>query len=222
MAFLRILSIWLLTLVGPVIAADVNVVDGDTFDLDGVRYRIHGIDAPEAGQNCSTKKGGTWECGQAALTALEEIVFSASRVHCDRGTPDGYGRIVAVCWADERDIGQALVERGLAWAFVKYSSDYVADEAAARTSGEGIWAAKSEPAWVYREERWASFGSQAPDPNCPIKGNINREGEHIYHMPWSPAYAKTKISPSKGERWFCDEAEAIAAGWRPAYWGRRR
>jgi len=27
-------------------------------------------------------------------------------------------------------------------------------------------------------------------------------------------YSKTKINESKGERWFCSEAEAKAAGWR--------
>jgi hypothetical protein len=37
----------------------------------------------------------------------------------------------------------------------------------------------------------------------------------IYHMPWSPWYAQIKIDPAKGRRWFCTEAEATAAGWRP-------
>jgi hypothetical protein len=34
-------------------------------------------------------------------------------------------------------------------------------------------------------------------------------------MPWSPWYGKVRINKSKGERWFCSEAEAVAAGWRP-------
>jgi hypothetical protein len=34
-------------------------------------------------------------------------------------------------------------------------------------------------------------------------------------MPWSPWYGQIKIDPDKGKRWFCTEAEAIAAGWRP-------
>jgi len=53
--------------------------------------------------------------------------------------------------------------------------------------------------------------------NYPIKGNINAKGEKIYHAPWSKHYAATKIDTSKGERWFCSEAEAKAAGWRAAY-----
>ncbi|WP_445081443.1 sunset domain-containing protein [Paracoccus versutus] len=47
---------------------------------------------------------------------------------------------------------------------------------------------------------------------------MSNKGERIYHTPWSPAHAKTRIDESRGERWFCDEAEAIAAGWRAARW----
>jgi len=53
-----------------------------------------------------------------------------------------------------------------------------------------------------------------PDPACLIKGNINRKGARIYHLPGSSDYAQTRIDGSAGERWFCSEAEAQAAGWR--------
>ena len=49
--------------------------------------------------------------------------------------------------------------------------------------------------------------------NCRIKGNISDSGR-IYHLPGSSAYDKTRIDESKGERWFCSEAEARSAGWR--------
>ncbi|MGN6303602.1 MAG: sunset domain-containing protein [Mesorhizobium sp.] len=51
---------------------------------------------------------------------------------------------------------------------------------------------------------------------CVIKGNINSNGERIYHPRGQEHYGRTKISESKGERWFCSEAEAQAAGWRAA------
>ena len=57
--------------------------------------------------------------------------------------------------------------------------------------------------------------AEAPG-GCPIKGNIARDGERIYHTPWSPWYGRTQISAAKGERWFCDEGAAQAAGWRAA------
>ncbi|QGY44830.1 hypothetical protein GM418_14485 [Maribellus comscasis] len=49
---------------------------------------------------------------------------------------------------------------------------------------------------------------------CNIKGNISKDGKKIYHTPDSPWYAKTVISTSFGERWFCTEQEAENAGFR--------
>ncbi len=50
---------------------------------------------------------------------------------------------------------------------------------------------------------------------CTIKGNISLYTEkHIYHMPGQPSYNQTIINFRKGERWFCSEEEARAAGWR--------
>jgi hypothetical protein len=53
--------------------------------------------------------------------------------------------------------------------------------------------------------------------DCNIKGNISIEtGERIFHVPGQEYYSATKIRPQYGERWFCSEAEAWAAGWRKA------
>jgi hypothetical protein len=41
-------------------------------------------------------------------------------------------------------------------------------------------------------------------------------GERIYHVSGQPYYDKTLINWRTGERWFCTEQEAIAAGWRKA------
>lgn len=49
---------------------------------------------------------------------------------------------------------------------------------------------------------------------CNIKGNVSTRGERIYHVPGQKYYQETRISASHGERWFCSEDEARAAGWR--------
>ena len=52
---------------------------------------------------------------------------------------------------------------------------------------------------------------------CDIKGNISVEtGERIYHLPGQKYYSSTRIDVSRGERWFCSESDARAAGWRKA------
>ncbi|WP_075293385.1 hypothetical protein [Pararhizobium arenae] len=55
------------------------------------------------------------------------------------------------------------------------------------------------------------------DSACDIKGNISiNRGERIFHVPGQENYLDTKIRANYGERWFCSEAEARAAGWRKA------
>ena len=52
---------------------------------------------------------------------------------------------------------------------------------------------------------------------CNIKGNIAASGERIYRLPRDMSYNAAVVSVSKGERWFCSEIEASAAGWRHSY-----
>jgi hypothetical protein len=115
--------------------------------------------------------------------------------------------------AGDQDVSAWMVRQGYAWAFVKYSKTYVKEEAAARAERLGIWQGEAIPAWDYRAQRWANAQPQAPQ-GCAIKGNVTANGK-IYHMPWSPWYAQIKMDPVRGRRWFCTEAEAVAAGWRP-------
>ena len=49
-----------------------------------------------------------------------------------------------------------------------------------------------------------------------IKGNVNANGERIYHMPGQEFYGKVRMDFGKGKRWFCTKEEAEAAGWRKA------
>jgi hypothetical protein len=51
---------------------------------------------------------------------------------------------------------------------------------------------------------------------CDIKANISETGEKIYHTFASGSYTRTIVTADKGERWFCNEVEAKAAGWRPS------
>ena len=194
-----------------------SIVDGDTLDVGPIRIRLNGIDAPEIGQACGRAGGGEWDCATAAANRLEALI-AGGPVDCIALEQDPYGRVVATCRSSaDEDLGSVLVEEGLAWAFRQYSQVYVEQEGHARAARLGIWQGAAEAPWTYRENRWDRAAAASPRPGCPIKGNISvGSGERIYHTPWSANYDRTVIDESKGERWFCDEAEAIAAGWRPA------
>ncbi|MGA1262372.1 MAG: cold shock domain-containing protein [Prochlorothrix sp.] len=61
----------------------------------------------------------------------------------------------------------------------------------------------------------SSTGSGQAPAGCNVKGNVSYDsGEKLYHVPGMEDYEGTKIDPDRGERWFCSEEEAIAAGWR--------
>lgn len=199
------------------VAGAARVVDGDTLEIGAQVIRIHGIDAPEASQTCQLPKG-TWDCSTAAVNLLRAMI-EGKEVRCAGHEFDQYERLIARCATDEvPDIGAQLVTAGLAWAFIKYSNDYIGVEKGPRAKKIGVWQSKTQPPWEYRARRWETAAkSTSADGDCPIKGNINAKGERIYHAPWSKHYAKTQIDTLKGERWFCTEAEARAAGWRAPY-----
>ena len=206
-----------------VIYGEATAVDGDTLIVNATTIRLFGIDTPEAGQTCPAAAGSVWACGSAATDRLSELL-SLGPIACEGGDLDDYGRTLAVCDAsDGTQVNATLVVEGFAWAFVRYSTDYVEQEAAARSAGLGIWQAPTEPAWDYRADARAAIIDNQPTPpgDCLIKGNINRDGERIYHLPSTPSYTETVIRLEDGERWFCTEQEAIDAGWRAPLLGVR-
>ena len=193
-----------------------TVVDGDTLKIRGQRIRLHGIDAPESGQSCRTADGTPWRCGQKASLALSDRL-GRSPVTCTAHDTDRYGRLVAVCHQEDgTDINRWMVAAGHALAYRRYSMDYVAAENAARAAGAGLWQGSFVPPWDWRRgTRLPAAGrSVSSGTDCRIKGNINSKGQRIYHVPGSAFYTRTRINKARGERWFCTEAEARAAGWR--------
>lgn len=203
---------------GPVLGAEISgearVSDGDTLVIDSLHIRLYGVDAPETGQSCQTAQGADWDCGAAAKARMEALT-AGQTVRCQPADQDRYGRTVARCAAGDVDLGGTLVAEGLAWAYVKYSPLYASAEAEAHKRALGIWQGRAQVAWDYRAGRFVEASGGPPDAACAIKGNINSKGVKIYHMPGTRWYEGVHVNESAGERWFCDPAEAEAAGWRP-------
>lgn len=204
-------------LAAPLPPAPADAVDGDTLRIGDIRLRLHGIDAPELDQTCATPAGDSWPCGLWARETLAEMV-QGRPLDCQDLGPDRYGRRVARCLLDGRDIAAQMVSQGAAMAYRRYSDAYVPHETKARQALRGIWAAGTPtPPEAHRSATQVPAASAAaPDDACQVKGNIGRSGK-IYHMPGQRDFAATQIDPSKGEAWFCSAAEAQAAGFRPAH-----
>ncbi len=195
----------------------VRVIDGDTYDVGAVRVRLYGVDAPEIGQTCTNGDGVQWDCGTWAADQVRARI-GQRKVVCEKVTEDQYGRTVARCALAGQDLGRMLVAEGLALAFRRYAMDYDLDEKGAVVAGRGIHAhlfdRPEDHRRMVREDLAAK--ARAPQSGCVIKGNRSGSDKRIYHMPGQADYDATVITEAKGERWFCSEAEARAAGWRRA------
>lgn len=128
-------------------SANVTVIDGDTLKLGSERIRLHGIDAPESQQRCTDG----WQAGEAARRALAGLV-STGAPSCERVTTDRYGRTVAVCRVNGKDIGGEMVRRGLAWAYTRYSERYLPEETLARVERVGVHARTCTPPADWRAQ----------------------------------------------------------------------
>lgn len=220
----------------------IHVVDGDTFKVNGTTVRLHAIDAPEIEQMCGDANSPVWACGAWVRDKTREM-FEGRHARCTATDTDRYGRTVAKCTVDGQDVGERLVSGGLAFAYRQYGMDYDLAEKGAAVTSRGLHGTGSMSPAAFRSAQRAKTQSNssrsstgaktvtvnrstpqerswlpnAINPACKIKGNISmNNGQRIYHVPGQPYYTKTRISLTKGERWFCSESEARAAGWRKA------
>ena len=212
-AFLACLS---LPAVADTVTGRARVSDGDSLRIGGDRIRLFGIDAPELDQDCADAAGRDWACGAWARGRLA-LLAEGRRVVCTVQDRDAYDRLVAICKVNGADIGRAMVAQGAAVAYTRYSTRYVADQRAAARDGLGLWGGGFERPEDHRRAGEAARAGPDTGPNgCAIKGNISGSGRKLYHLPGGRGHADTRIDTARGERWFCTEAEARAAGWQPA------
>ena len=203
-------------LAGP--AGKLRVVDGDTLNVGGVTVRLHGIDAPETDQFCGGNGAPPWPCGAWVGNELRARI-EGRQARCEAIETDRYGRVVAKCFVDGQEIGRQMVRDGLAFAYRQYSWDYDLDEKSAAVNDRGLHATGIQSPAAFRQARsagQAAAADAAAPAGCRIKGNISSAGRRIYHVPGQGWYDRTRVNTARGERWFCSEAEARAAGWRRA------
>lgn len=123
-----------------------SVVDGDTIHVlrDGkdVTVQLWGVDAPEAAQPYSDKSK-TWVADRLAGKTVRVVEKDKDR----------FGRLVGQVFLEGNDISAELVRAGGAWAYVRFSKDYVSQEKMAREAKRGLWALPNPQApWDWRRE----------------------------------------------------------------------
>lgn len=136
----------------PALSRVIRVIDGDTLEMVGVVYRLHGIDAPEKHQHCNAPDNATWPCGKAATDKLTALI-NDQLVLCLGNKQDRYQRIIAACYQGSINLNAEMVRTGHAWAYRRYSFDYLPQEQEARAGRRGIWLEATQTAQEYRFAR---------------------------------------------------------------------
>lgn len=221
----------------------ISVVDGDTIKInyDGkeTSVRLIGVNAPE-----TVDPRTTVECfGQEASDYLRNLLsgrrvkIEADSVQTDK---DKYGRLLRYVYLDNEDVGLDIISNGYGYEYTydlpyKKQEVYKTAQAGAEKNGRGLWedgvcgtknqesintnvpegqSSNSVDSAPSTSTSTGSAPNYSTDARCSIKGNINYNGEKIYHVPGQEYYDSTVINTDYGERWFCSEEEALAAGWR--------
>ena len=141
--------LWPVTMALADVVGQPRIIDGDSLEISGERIRLHGIDAPEANQECSKKNGKEYRCGLASTQALRALIGSKP-VICKGTTYDRYNRMIAVCYSGTVNLNAELVRKGWALAYRRYSKDYVSIEQEAQNDARGMWVGEFEMPWKWR------------------------------------------------------------------------
>lgn len=126
------------------VAVVQRILDGDEFSVrvgnDSITVRLLGVAAPESTMN----DPGMQPAGRQTLLYLENSVQGRSvELVFDELKLDGRKRLLCYVQIEGRDLGEALLDKGLAIAYTKYPFSrlgaYVLAEDAARRARRGIW-----------------------------------------------------------------------------------
>jgi endonuclease YncB( thermonuclease family) len=140
----------------------VAVTDGDTIrarcgelgSYKQVTVRLGAIDAPEKKQ----------PFGNASKQHLSDLCFEQNAIITER-TKDRYGRTVGDVQCKGQDVGEAMVQSGMAWVYTQYAQGYTrlpTLQSEARTKRRGLWADKAPtPPWEFRHPSPVSVAHQA-------------------------------------------------------------
>lgn len=203
-----------------------QVIDGDTIKIiyEGeevtVRYLL--VDTPETNH----PRLGEQPLGKEATEANKELIESGDvSIEFDVGDRfDDYDRLLAYIYVDGKSVQEQLLASGfarVAYVFppnTRYLDDFEQAEQIAKEEEAGIWQYEN-----YSTDRGFDANAYGQEPSgnstpategqtngdCDIKGNINRSGNKIYHLPTDSSYEQTNP-----EEWFCSEQEALDAGFR--------
>lgn len=126
-----------------------DIISGDTLVVSGKRFRLYGVDAPEAGQHCRLANGKPYDCGLVSRTALMDLTAGVS-ITCRPRREMANGATYATCFAGGYDLSHGMAHTGWALAFPAQGTLYVRVQERARKAARGLWRGAFVKPWDWR------------------------------------------------------------------------
>jgi len=150
-------------LTGSAAAQEIQVLDGDTFILDGELVRLWGVDALEINQTCRHPRFDRDDPrGVTAFMVLD--VFFEHAHDCAEVTTGGRGQTLVRCYGPlGNDIGRDLITQGLAHADPEHADtaylEWQEEVDAIEDNGRGPVIYDCAPPWVRCSDAGLTAGS---------------------------------------------------------------
>jgi endonuclease YncB( thermonuclease family) len=122
-------------------ATNATVKDGGIIQLDGVTYRLDGIDPPALDQICIDEHADAWTCGVDARDRLTKLLGDRQLRCDDLGADPAYGkRHLGVCTVEGEtaSLNQLMVRNGFALG-LDPQGKFRSEEIAAKDDRRGLW-----------------------------------------------------------------------------------
>jgi endonuclease YncB( thermonuclease family) len=133
------------------LSGPARVIDSNTLEIGGRRLRLIGVDAPDLGQTCPTRKGEAYPCGRVAAQTLVRLVKDGP-LECRGERTDPAGRLLARCAIRGFDVGEQYILTGRAFADPETGENYRRAEGTAQKLREGMWRGEFQKPWEWRKE----------------------------------------------------------------------
>lgn len=138
-----------LSAVFPASAADITgtptIIDGETLEVGGKRFRLWGIDAPDPRQTCTIRKR-EYNCGRISTTALMDLVAGV-KVKC---RPLAKSPGIARCYAGGYELSEGMVHTGWALAMPRDHARFAPIEKRAAAKRHGLWQGEFVMPWDWK------------------------------------------------------------------------
>jgi micrococcal nuclease len=220
----------------------VRVIDSITIDveIDGQVFRVRYLgvqvsDTPVLGADGASISERALQFNrfhlQSGLVELERDIM-------DTDTSD---RLLRYVYVNGEMVNKALLTNGYATVAsfppdFKHKTSFTVEEERAKRDRRGVWSPQAPKTGAATQTPGLTAPQPFPGGTLPvppglreaaavcdysgtaepvIKGNVEaRTGERIYHVPGGFYYSTIAVEESSGDRWFCTEQDAVAAGWK--------